>query len=114
MNKLVPILKNLKPEGKRLNGGLALRITRGNGMTVLGCSRVEQAPSEIEMKTVMEAVIFLWQPSHIWRGHISVSRSGGEEHHIWRLYWPIEKLEEVYAEPVQEELPLPQERPFPF
>lgn len=105
MSKLAWALQNLPKEGKRLDGGLALRLFHGRDLAFLDCSRIDQAPSAIEMKTVAEAVVEAYHPAVIWRGSVFVVESGGYQHHIWRLYWPVDVLEQVYTAPaVQERL----------
>lgn len=106
MEKLIYILKNLPPSGKRLDGGLALRLSRGNGWAVLGCSRVGQMPSEQEMETICKAVVEVWRPAQVWRGgkgKVLVVKGEQVEHFIWRLYWTLETLELVYELSIQSE-----------
>jgi hypothetical protein len=102
MNKLAYVLQNLPPEGRRLEGGLALQLHPGRDLTILDCSRIDQPPSEIEMRTVAEAVVEAYHPAAIWRGAVFVVESGGHNHHIWRLYWPVGAAEQVYAAPARE------------
>ncbi len=101
--RLIYTLKNLPPHGRRLTGGLALRLTRGNGMNVLGCSRVNVPPSETEMETVVEAVAEAFGPAVVWmatgpeRKEVAYLPDGAETavaevHYIWRVYWPQESL----------------------
>ncbi|MCB8986913.1 MAG: hypothetical protein H6661_04095 [Ardenticatenaceae bacterium] len=102
-SRLVYALKNLPENGRRLPGGLALRITRGNGMAVLGCSRVGVAPSETEMEVIVEAVVEAFEPAAVWLANQPVRKevarlADGDEtavveiHYIWRVYWPEEKM----------------------
>jgi hypothetical protein len=46
---LVDILRGLPPAGTRLSGGLALRLSHGNGMMVLGCSRARVTPFQAKI-----------------------------------------------------------------
>jgi len=105
--RLVYALKNLPENGRRLQGGLALRITRGNGMAVLGCSRVRVAPSETEMEVIVEAVVEAFEPSAVLLAAGPERKEQawlpeGEEtavvevHFIWRVYWPEEKMRLVW------------------
>lgn len=99
MNKLAYVLQGLTPEGKRLEGGLALQLHRGRDLTILDCSRVNKPPSETEMRTVADAVVEAFGPAAIWRGQPFVIESSGYQHHIWRLYWPVGVFEQVYERP---------------
>jgi len=105
--RLVYTLKNLPENGRRLEGGLALRITRGNGMAVLGCSRVGVAPSETEMEVIVEAVVEAFGPAAVWMAAGPEKKEQAwlpegedtavvEVHFIWRVYWPVEKLQLVW------------------
>ncbi|MBK8987395.1 MAG: hypothetical protein IPM39_15180 [Chloroflexi bacterium] len=100
---LVYTLQNLPAAGRRLTGGLALRLTKGNGMNVLGCSRVGVQPSETEMDTIVEAVVEAFGPAVVWmatgpeRKEVAYLPDGeetavAEVHYIWRVYWPQEAL----------------------
>ena len=102
MNKLTWTLQNLPREGNRLDGGLALQLHCGRDLTILDCSRIDQPPSETEMKTVADAVVEAYHPAAIWRGQPFVIESGGFSHHIWRLYWPVAAFEQVYERPAKE------------
>ena len=102
MSKLTWILQNLPREGRRLDGGLALQLHRGRDLTILDCSRIDQPPSEVEMRTVSDAVIEAFVPAAIWHGSVFVVESGGYSHHIWRLYWPVGAFEQVYEQPAKE------------
>ena len=106
-SRLVYALKNLPENGRRLPGGLALRITRGNGMAVLGCSRVGVAPSETEMEVIVEAVVEAFGPAAVWMSAGPEKKEQAwlpegedtavvEVHFIWRVYWPVEKLQLVW------------------
>ena len=106
-SRLVYALKNLPENGRRLKGGLALRISRGNGMAVLGCSRVRVAPSETEMEVIVEAVAEAFGPAAVWlaagpeRKEVAWLPDGEETavvevHFIWRVYWPEEKMRLVW------------------
>ena len=105
--QLVYALRHLPENGRRLRGGLALRLSRGNGVTVLGCSRVRVPPSETEMETVIAAVAEAFEPSVIWLAAEPEKKEvawlpEGEEtavvevHYIWRVYWPEEGLRAVW------------------
>lgn len=77
---------------------LAARLSRGNGMIVLGCSRIDVAPSLTEMETVATAVRAVFAPAWLWRAKEAERREiRGEAHYIWRLYWPAETLELIHA-----------------
>ncbi len=100
---LIYALRNLPPAGRRLKGGLALRLTRGNGMACLGCSRVNVPPSKREMEVIVEAVAEAFGPTAVWMANAPARREvarlvEGEEtavaerHYIWRVYWPEEPL----------------------
>lgn len=100
--RLVYALKNLPPNGRRLKGGLALRISQGNGMNVLGCSRVDVEPSLTEIETVITAVEEAFHPAFIFVAEKPVRREiprlVGETavleiHYIWRVYWPVEGVQ---------------------
>lgn len=104
MDALIYTLKNLPENGRRLDGGLALRLTKGNGWAVLGCSRVGQPPSEQEMKVLTEAVVEAFGPQRIWRGEKpSPVAYQGAEHYVWRLYWSLERMEQVYEDDATQE-----------
>lgn len=114
--RLVYALKNLPENGRRLRGGLALRISRGNGMNVLGCSRVRVPPSETEMETVVAAVAEAFEPSVIWQAagpevkEVAWLPEGEETavvevHYVWRVYWAEERLTAVWR-PSAEQLTL--------
>ncbi|MBP7041730.1 MAG: hypothetical protein KBE23_03250 [Chloroflexi bacterium] len=101
--RLIYTLKNLPQNGRRLPGGLALRLTKGNGMNVLGCSRVGVQPSETEMAVIVEAVVEAFGPTAVWlasrpeRKEVAWLPDGeetavSEVHYIWRVYWPEEKM----------------------
>jgi hypothetical protein len=66
MNKLAYTIQHLPPPGRRLEGGLALQLHRGRDLTILDCSRIDQPPSDVEMKTVAEAVVEAYHPAAIW------------------------------------------------
>lgn len=98
MADLTAVLADLPAEGVRLRGGLALRLTSGNGMTVLGCSRINMPPGDIELSTVIGAVKIVFQPSHLFRERtVQVIEKAGNSHHIIRIYWPDETLEFLEA-----------------
>ena len=111
--RLIYTLKNLPQNGRRLPGGLALRLTKGNGMTVLGCSRVGVQPSETEMETIVEAVVEAFGPTAVWlasrpeRKEVAYLPDGeetavSEVHYIWRVYWPEEALRPAWAQGMQQ------------
>ena len=105
-NNLVEILKTLPANGRRLKGGLALRITRGNGMAVLGCSRIGVPPSLVEMRTIATAVRDAFDPPCLF-GDSTISLhtdKQGNLHHIQRLYWPLNDVSLVWSPPVQQPL----------
>ena len=101
-NHLVPILQNLPPAGLRLSGGLALRLSHGNGMTVLGCSRIGVRPSTVEMEVIVQAVVAAFSPKVIYQAKEPEWRRAGDVY-IWRLYWPVEEVEEVWRVEVVEQ-----------
>lgn len=82
------------PKGIRLPRGLALRLTSGNGMHVLGCSRVDSHPSVEEMRLVAKAVIEVFAPEWLFQARGHVWQAG---HGIWRLYWPMERVIPVFS-----------------
>lgn len=99
MPELTEVLRELKPNGPgiRLRGLLGLRLTSGNGMFVLGCSRIGVRPSAREMETVVDAVTAVFQPTAIFRANEPELRVVcGEENFIWRLYWPTEGVTAVW------------------
>jgi hypothetical protein len=102
---LISTLQCLPENGLRLSDGLALRLSRGNGWYVLGCSRVGAAPDLREMERVCAAVVAVYRPSQIWRGQLALQTKGGLQHYILRLYWPFEELDLVYESPTQEGFP---------
>jgi hypothetical protein len=107
MNKLETIISALVPggEGHRLSGGLGLRLSRGNGMYVLGCSRYDNVPSETEMSTVETAVVSVFAPRFIFRSARPGWAGRGEKQHgLWRIYWPQEEIEMTYFKPMQLDL----------
>lgn len=107
MNNLITILRNLPREGKRLPNGLALRLSKGNGVFVLGCSRVDVPPSDAEMQIIARAVQEAFMPPLMYKGGRpsvkAVSGQRGRLHHICRLYW-LEEDVTVVKLPVQMEL----------
>jgi len=111
--RLIYTLKNLPANGRRLPGGLALRLTKGNGMNVLGCSRVGVQPSETEMGVIVEAVVEAFGPTAVWlasrpeRKEVAWLPDGeetavSEVHYIWRVYWPEEALRPAWAQGMQQ------------
>jgi hypothetical protein len=108
MDALTYTLKTLPDAGKRLEGGLGLRISRGNGFAVLGASRAGVPPSVKEMEILKDCIVEIWRPSQIWRGRVTSRRRVVDgclfEDFIWRLYWPLEDLELVHETAVQERL----------
>ena len=105
MNDLPHILQEMPPDGLRLPSGLALRLTTGNGMAVLGCSRVDAVPSDEEMASIQEAVWQIFKPVILLQADKNEYRlSGGYEHTIRRLYWPLEAVSVVRTQPVQQAL----------
>jgi hypothetical protein len=105
MNQVVPILNGLPLDGLRLDSGLALRLTSGNGMAVLGCSRLKTAPSDEEMALVQEAVWQVFTPEILLQATtISLTSNQDGEHHIRRLYWPLERVAVVRTQVVQASL----------
>ena len=108
MNDLPHLLQEMPPDGLRLPSGLALRLTTGNGMAVLGCSRVDTAPSDEEMASVQDAVWQIFKPVILLQAEKNEYRfSGGYEHAIRRLYWPLEAVSVVRVRPVQQVLITP-------
>jgi len=105
MVDLVQVLNSMPPKGLRLNNGLALHLTSGNGMAVLGCSRIDAAPTDDEMKLVGQAVWKLFTPSILLKDEkIEYRFNGGCEHHIRRLYWPLENVGVVQTQHHQQAL----------
>lgn len=83
--------------GRRLPRGLGLRLSRGNGMYVLGCSRIGVRPSITEMETVVAALVPVFQPTVVFRAVEAECRIvGAEEHFVWRIYWPLEGVSVVW------------------
>ena len=110
--RMIYTLQHLPPNGRRLEKGLALRITQGNGMAVLGCSRVDVEPSLVEMGVMVTAVAEAFHPSVIFIAEAPVrkeiARLVGETavleiHYIWHIYWPLAGVK--LAEVVDKELP---------
>lgn len=105
MNVFIQALGNMPDEGFRLESGLALRLTIGNGMMVLGCSRIDDVPSDEEMASIQDAVCVLFEPEILLQANTTTIRfSGGYEHHIRHLYWPIEEVSVVQTQPHQQAL----------
>jgi hypothetical protein len=107
MPELTEVLPDLPPNGPgiRLPRGLGLRLSAGNGMMVLGCSRVGVRPSANEMEAVVAAVTAVFQPTAVFQAEKPELRViGQEEHFIWRLYWPLEGVKLMQQQPVQEAL----------
>jgi hypothetical protein len=99
MNVFIQALEKMPDDGLRLDNGLALRLTVGNGMMVLGCSRIDDGPSDEEMACIQDAVCVVFKPEILLRADtITIRHSGGYEHHIRRLYWPLEKVSMVQAQ----------------
>ena len=112
-NRLVYALQNLPPNGRRLEKGLALRITTGNGMNVLGCSRTGVEPSLTEVQTVitavceafgvsLSAVLMEKKPVRREIARMVEETAVSEIHYIWRVYWPVEGV--VMASEMAEEV----------
>lgn len=104
MPELTEVLPDLPPNGPgiRLPRGLGLRLSAGNGMMVLGCSRVGVRPSANEMEAVVAAVAAVFQPTAVFQGTEPELRViGQEEHFIWRLYWPVEGVSVVWRPKAQ-------------
>ena len=97
IDTLTKVLRTLPPAGRRLSGGLALRLSHGNGMTVLGCSRIGTRPSTVEMEVIVQAVADAFEPAVIYQAKEAEWRrdQGDHEVYIWRLYWPVEEVAEV-------------------
>lgn len=111
MVDFVHILKNLPPDGTRTDTGLALRLTTGNGMAVLGCSRVGDVPSEAEITAVVDAIRKVYAPSMLFRADQPETRIvETHPHTILRLYWPIERISIVPNLPNAEK----KQRALPF
>ena len=105
MNMFIQALENMRDEGLRLESGLALRLTVGNGMTVLGCSRINAAPTDEEMARIQDAVCFVFKPEVLLQANTTTIRfSGGYEHHIQHLYWPLEEVSVVKTQLHQQTL----------
>jgi hypothetical protein len=99
MPELTEIVRHLPVNGpgRRLARGLGLRLSRGNGMMVLGCSRIGVRPSTTEMETVVDAVTAVFQPAAIFQADETERRLVlNQEHFIWRLYWPVESVSVVW------------------
>lgn len=112
-SRMIYTLKNMPKEGRRLDGGLALRISKGNGMNVLGCSRVGVQPSLAEMEVMVTAVKEAFGAAVVFMGEKperrEIARLEGndalsEVHYIWRIYWPVEGVQP--AEKVVGERPI--------
>lgn len=112
-SRMIYTLKHMPKEGRRLDGGLALRISKGNGMNVLGCSRVGVEPSLAEMEVMVTAVKEAFGTAVVFVGERperrEIPRLVGndallEVHYIWRIYWPVESVRP--AEVVVRERPL--------
>ena len=101
--KLEEVLADLPADGIRLTGGLALRLTTGNGIHVLGCSRVRVAPSAQEMEIIGRAILQIHRPAVLMRGRrpLPIVDRHGTTHVIWRFYWPAEPVELIHQSPEQ-------------
>jgi len=105
MNVFIQALEKMPDEGLRLGSGLALRLTIGNGMMVLGCSRIDDVPSDEEMASIQDAVCGLFEPEIMLRANTTTIRfSGGYEHHIRHLYWPLAQVSVVQTQLHQQTL----------
>lgn len=105
--ELTTILSSLPVNGPgiRLPRGLGLRLTKGNGMMVLGCSRIGVRPSAREMETVVDAITAVFRPTAVFQAIEPECRIvGAEQHFIWRIYWPCEGVSLVRQEARQAEL----------
>ena len=117
-SRLIYIIRNLPDAGKRLPHGLALRISKGIGMYVCGCSRIGTEPSLIEMRTILECLEEIYAPEftvmddeptrrEIPRWVEAQEAAVVDVHFIWRIYWPAEKVSaaaKVLERPRQESL----------
>ncbi|MCL4872193.1 MAG: hypothetical protein KJ063_24810 [Anaerolineae bacterium] len=104
MNQLASLLTSLPPDGIRLESGLALRLSKGHGMAVLGVSRLGVSPTDAEMALVYAAIQQAFAPSVLLQADkitLYVNRDG--RHFIRRLYWPLEDISPVRLreQPVQ-------------
>lgn len=99
MPELTDILRSLPVNGpgRRLSRGLGLRLSKGGGMFILGCSRIGVRPSTTEMETVVAAVVLVFQPTAVFQANEPELRIVQfEEHFIWRIYWPLEGVSVVW------------------
>ena len=78
-------------------GGLAIRVTTGNGFNVLGASRADVDPSDTEMNVIKTAVIKVFDPTWLFEGEKELIQVGDAVHYIRRLYWPAEALKIVHG-----------------
>lgn len=103
---MAEILQQMPTTGTRLDGGLALRISHGNGMVCCGCSRVGMRPARKEIEAVQAAVLRAFEPEIITMEKQPAFKRGadGAEHFIWRIYWPATKVQVVYIRPQQGQL----------
>ena len=99
-NKIETMLTDMPARGARLPGGLALRLTTANGFTVLGCSRIDVAPSETEMVVLKTGVIKVFDPRWLFESDRAdlINDTNGQAHYIRRLYWPLEEIKLVHGE----------------
>lgn len=105
MSNYVQVLDGLPKDGLRLGSGLALRLTSGNGMAVLGCSRINAVPSDEEMTCIQDAVWQLFSPEILLQAvNITLILNDDGEHHIRRLYWPLEGISIVKTRAIQQHL----------
>lgn len=109
-SRMIYTLQHLPPNGRRLEHGLSLRMSKGNGMNVLGCSRVDVAPSLTEMEVMVTAVKEAFGATVVFVAEKperrEIPRLVGEDailevHHIWRIYWPVEGVRLVQERPLQ-------------
>jgi len=78
----------------RLLRGLVLGLTTSNGFNVLGCSRVDVAPSDTDMVVLKTAVVAVFDPRWLFESDRAdlINGTNGQVHYIRRLYWPLEDI----------------------
>ncbi len=106
--ELDSVIKNLpqKKKGERLPGGLGLRVLEleaDSPVKSMICSRVEVAPSVVEVKIVAEAVARVWGAEVVWASKKpkEVVDKVGVRHISWQLFWPSEAISTVHRSMVQ-------------
>lgn len=98
------VISGLEPgdQAVPLSGGLWLRMSSGNGMVVIGCSRVDEPPSETEIKTVVNAVARLFSPVCVLVSESPVARRrNGVVWHVVYVVWPRARYRIAWQQMVQ-------------